>query len=230
MAAWTQVTVLDETGNPVKGVKLSVERDRFGIHEWLPPVYTDESGYAEVDIGAYPCSIAFHLHHPDYYGYDSPTYFSWGGDFRIVETVTIYETPVEDREAPRWEITGEYKSSVIGLPVMATKIKEAFEAEAVKRGCVLETFDITRSWRVGIDQHMRAVAILRGSPVSEMIILQILYVVAAAIIVFGIYLVGDFIVKPLAEKAPISLGLLALAAVLFVLPPAVKKVREIRRE
>ena len=112
------------------------------------------------------------------------------------------------QEANRWRVIEEYAVNSIYLTSeqLTDYIREGLEKGCKEKDCVLESFKVLDAWAIWKilynEYHIKYEAIIRGSPVPQVIIILILAIVLTVIVIFGAWLVKRWLIEPIFEAIP----------------------------
>ena len=111
--------------------------------------------------------------------------------------------PIEETEAPEWDVTQEY--AVNGIYMTSTQliaaIKNKVVAEAKKKDVNLVSYRVLDAWAVWkvfyTEYHALVKYRLAGSPVSGFVIAAIATAVVLVLAILFVYAIGDTIIEPI---------------------------------
>ena len=117
-------------------------------------------------------------------------------------------TPSEPIEAPRWRVVEEYGVSSIYLT--PEQLEQHLRTELAKaceeKDSVLEYFKVIDKWAIFkgfyTEYHIKYEAYIKGSPISQLVVLAILLICLTVLIIFAIWLVKTYIVEPIWGPIP----------------------------
>jgi len=152
--------------------------------------------------------------------------------------VSSLVTPAEPIEAPRWRVVEEY--AVTSIYLTPEQLESHMRSELAKaceeKGAVLEYFRVLDRWAVwkGLysEYHLKYEAYIKGSPISQVIVLAILLICLTALIIFAIWLVKTYIVEPIwgpipPEVKPIAATLLVIGGALLTIGLGVYMIKSV---
>lgn len=111
-------------------------------------------------------------------------------------------------EAPRWRVVEEYAVSSIYMTSdqLIRKVHDALVEGCEEKGATLESWKVLDAWAVwkGLytDYHIKYEAIIKGSPISQAVVILILAIVLTIVVIFAIWLVKRYIIEPIFEPIP----------------------------
>jgi len=153
-------------------------------------------------------------------------------------------TPSEPIEAPRWRVIEEYAVSSIYLTPeqLESHMREELAKACQEKGAVLEYFKVLDKWAVwkGLysEYHLKYEAYIKGSPISQVVVLAILLICLTVLIIFAIWLVKTYIVEPIWGVVPpeikpiagtllvIGAGLLAIGAGVYIIKSVIPRMKK----
>jgi len=159
---------------------------------------------------------------------------------RVRSMVTL----AEEVEAPRWRVIEEYAVSSIYLTPeqLESHMREELSSACQEKGAVLEYFKVLDKWAVwkGLysEYHLKYEAYIKGSPISQVIVLAILLICLTVLIIFAIWLVKTYIVEPIWGVIPpeikpiagtllvVGAGLLAVGAGVYIIKSVIPRIKK----